>query len=185
MAGRTLRGVILVVCTGNTCRSPMAMALLRHRLAALGRHDVAVESAGTLGWNGRPATDHTVEVLAERGIDLSGHTSRRVDAELLGTADLVLAMTRNHAWAVAAHDPAAVHRTFLVGEIARLGAAHGARDGVALRDWVLAVDARRAHRRAIGRADDEIADPLGDPLETYRYTRDRLERGLGRLVELL
>src|SRR5690606_11342367 len=94
---------ILVICTGNTCRSPMAEALLRHHLRAAG-HDITVASAGTLGWNGRPATPHAVEVLAERGVSLAGHISRKLTRDLLDASDLVVAMTRTHAWAVAAHD---------------------------------------------------------------------------------
>jgi protein-tyrosine phosphatase len=177
--------VILVVCTGNTCRSPMTMALLRHRLQGLDGLPIMVESAGTLGWNGRPATEHTVEVLTEMGVDLSDHVSRRIDPEMLAASDLVLAMTRNHSWAVAAHDASAIHRTFMLGEIVRLGELEGARHDESLRDWVARVDARRTDHKRIGRADDEIADPLGEPVDTYRRTAERVQRSVDRLVALL
>jgi protein-tyrosine phosphatase len=177
--------VILVVCTGNTCRSPMTMALLRHQLDGTDRAEIVVESAGTLGWNGRPATDHTVEVLGEMGVDLSGHVSRRIDHAMLASSDLVLAMTRNHSWAVAAHDPEMMHRTFLLGEIVRLGEVVGARGDETLREWIERVDARRTEHKRIGRADEEIPDPLGEPLDTYRHTAERVQRSVNRLAKLL
>ena len=69
----------------------MAMVLLGHHLAAHGV-EARVHSAGTLGWGG-PATENSVAVMAERGLDLSGHESRRLDAGLVVGADLVLGMT--------------------------------------------------------------------------------------------
>ena len=74
--------VILFVCTGNTCRSPMAAALLRHHLGVDATIEVA--SVGTIGWNGYPATPHAVAVLAERGIDLSAHISRKINRDTGG-----------------------------------------------------------------------------------------------------
>src|SRR5438477_3601067 len=87
--------VILFVCTGNTCRSPMAAALLRHHLGVDATIEVA--SVGTIGWNGYPATPHAVAVLAERGIDLSAHISRKINRDDVERADVIIAMTRKHA----------------------------------------------------------------------------------------
>ena len=72
---------ILVVCTGNTCRSPMAEALLRDELAKLGI-DARVHSAGTLAWKGG-ASDGAQAAMAERAIDLSAHRSRRLEPEMV------------------------------------------------------------------------------------------------------
>ena len=77
-------------------------------------------------WAG-PATDHTVEVLHELGIDARAHRSRPLSRRLVKRADLVLAMTRNHVWAVVNHDPTAADRTFMIGEIVRLGGRIGPR----------------------------------------------------------
>lgn len=87
--------MILCVCTGNTCRSPMAQALLARALQKVGRGDIQVESAG-LAANGAPASPEAVAVMAEWGIDISAHRSRQVTAELLEQADRILVMTPSH-----------------------------------------------------------------------------------------
>ncbi len=175
---------ILVVCTGNICRSPMGEALLRAHLSARGL-DARVHSAGTMHWGG-PATDHTVEVLRERGLDAREHLSRPLSRDLVAGADLVLGMTRNHVWAVANHDPDAWDRTFLVGELVRLGERVGAREpGEPVRAWVERVAGTRPGGGAVGTAVDEIADPVGEPIDVYRDTAARLDAQLAGLAALL
>jgi protein-tyrosine-phosphatase len=87
---------ILFVCTGNTCRSPMAEAIARARIRAQGWRHVEVRSAGTFGNEGARATPEAVRVAEEHGLDLSGHRSAQLTPELAGWADLVLGMTRGH-----------------------------------------------------------------------------------------
>jgi protein-tyrosine-phosphatase len=90
--------LILVVCTANVCRSPMAAGLLRRRLAAdkvYARHQVL--SAGVWADAGRPASENAVAAMGERGIDISGHQSHSLTSEEIGEADLILVMTREHA----------------------------------------------------------------------------------------
>ena len=82
---------ILVLCTGNICRSPMAEALLRARLAEL-RPATHVSSAGLAALVGQPADPMAVALLAERGLDLSAHRARQVTPELVSAADLILVM---------------------------------------------------------------------------------------------
>jgi protein-tyrosine phosphatase len=160
----------------------MAEALLRHHLgddAAL-----TVASVGTIGWNGYPATPHAVEVLAERGIDLRSHVSRKISRAEVERADLIVAMTRKHAWAVAAHEPAAANRTFLLGEITRL-ARSNRRDGASLRSWVESIGERRPMHKPIGTAADEVHDPVGESIEIYRATAEVLDRLLAELATSL
>ena len=175
---------VLMVCSGNTCRSPMAMVLLGHHLASYGV-EARVHSAGTLGWGG-PATENSVAVMSERGLDLSAHESRRIDAGLVVGADLVLGMTRDHVTGVLIHDPTAVDRTFVIGEAVRLGAHVGSRrSDQSPRRWTDAVAAQRPAGRRSGRVGDEIADPVGEPLDVYRRTADRLDELTSALAGLL
>ena len=105
---RTIRRLatvtILFVCTGNTCRSPMAEGIFKQMLAerlgcdASGLPDrgIVVESAGTLGGSGGGASREAVEVCRRRGIDISRHTSRGLTVDLIQPADYVYAMGRHH-----------------------------------------------------------------------------------------
>ena len=157
----------------------MAEALLRHHLGA--DPTMPVASVGTIGWNGYPATPHAVEVLAERGIDLGSHISRKINRDDVDRSDLIIAMTRKHGWAVAAHDPEASTRTFVIGEVTRL-AREQPRNGESLRDWAEAVARNRKPDRPMGQASDEIHDPIGESIEVYRATAAVLDRLLGELA---
>jgi protein-tyrosine phosphatase len=174
----------LFVCSGNTCRSPMAMGLLAHHLAARGM-DARVHSAGTLGWGG-PATAHAVEVLAEREIDLTDHESRRLSGDVVATADLLLGMTRDHVGGVVAHEPTAGDRAFVMGELPRLGRRVGPRrPGQSLRDWCAEVSALRPANRPPGLGADEIDDPVGMGIDVYRATADRLDALCAEIAALV
>jgi protein-tyrosine-phosphatase len=87
---------ILLVCTGNICRSPLAAALLERALAARGVEGIAVTSAGTGAWDGAPASEGAYLVGLERGLDLSTHRARLLTRELVEAADLILTMARHH-----------------------------------------------------------------------------------------
>ena len=87
---------ILFVCTGNTCRSPMAEAIARKIAIERGLVDVDVGSAGTSAWDGAAASDGGLLVGLERHMDLSGHRARQLSRELVTASDLILAMGPHH-----------------------------------------------------------------------------------------
>lgn len=87
---------VLFVCTGNTCRSPLAEAIARKVSAERGLSDIDASSAGTSAWEGASASDGALLVGLERGLDLNAHRSRQLDRELVADADLILAMGPHH-----------------------------------------------------------------------------------------
>ena len=88
---------VLFVCSGNTCRSPLAEALARREVEKRGLSDrVEVGSAGTGAGGGSPASEGSAAVAATVGLDLSDHRSRQLTAELVDESDLILTMGVNH-----------------------------------------------------------------------------------------
>ncbi len=86
---------ILFVCTGNTCRSPMAQALLEEMVKEKGL-DIKVKSAGIFAFDGQEASENAIEVLKSEGIDLSNHRANIIYRDLLEEADLILTMGISH-----------------------------------------------------------------------------------------
>lgn len=87
---------IMFVCTGNTCRSPMAEGALRHLLEKEGLSDVEVISSGTGAATGYPATLYAIEAARTWDVDISGHLSKALTPDLIEKSDLILAMTPRH-----------------------------------------------------------------------------------------
>lgn len=161
---------VLVVCTGNIARSPMAQRLLQHRLADC--PDIAVSSAGTWGHEGSPMERHAAAALAELGVAEDGFLARELTPDLVVGADLVLTATREHRVAVLGHAGDALARTFTLREFARL-VSLVSRDGHqrSPAELVRAAAQARGQVRVPPREDD-VADPYGAPLRTYRRCRD-------------
>lgn len=105
--------LLLFVCSGNTCRSPMAEALMRARLPPACRWRVG--SAGTLAGDGLPASLLAQEALAEQGLSLAAHRSRSVTPELIREAGLIVVMGHHHFERIIACSPAARDKVFLLG----------------------------------------------------------------------
>ncbi|MEO8335312.1 MAG: low molecular weight protein arginine phosphatase [bacterium] len=87
---------LLFVCTGNTCRSPLAEALARKYLIERGLVSIDVTSAGTSSWDGAPASDGALLVGLERRLDVSMHRSQQLTRALVESSDLILTMGPHH-----------------------------------------------------------------------------------------
>ena len=151
---------ILFICTGNTCRSPMAQAMLQEELqqADIGRDQVQVLSAGIFASDGEKAMPQAADAMKERGLSLENHRSRRLTPKLINEAHLILGMTEEHKQAVLMMDAAASDRVFSLAEY-------------------------------VAESEDsqlqDIPDPFGHSARVYRRTADTLHEMLRKLVKRL
>lgn len=149
---------LLILCTANICRSPMAEGLARAHLTAAGHADWGVSSGGTWATDGSAASAFSLQVLAEeRGIDLSDHRSRALTLDMLQIANLVLVMTRGHKEAVQLEFPEQADKVYLLSEMAGPG-------------YDIA---------------DPIGQPLEAYRATFDEIDDLLARGLPRIIDLM
>jgi protein-tyrosine phosphatase len=161
---------ILVVCTGNICRSPMAEGFLRAALVErLGDAAPVVTSAGTAGWDGSGAMTESIRSAHERGADIRAHLARRLTPEMLDDADLVVCMAADHREAIVGARPDLEATTFTIKELVRLMEASPSGGPFDAR-----VAAAAASRNGSGAGPEDIRDPLGDPLDGYREVADEL-----------
>ena len=154
---------ILVVCFGNTCRSPVAARLLQERLDET---KWEVVSAGTDAASGKSASRIMRVAAAECGIDLSGHRSRRVTADDIRDAELVIAMSRCQTDRLLELEPGSKRRIRL------LGAFHPQAN-----TWGIPADLRRSTA-----SEEEIPDPNGEDLAFHRQCCKRLDTSVDQLA---
>jgi len=144
---------LLFVCTGNTCRSPLAEAIARAEAARRGL-DVECRSAGTSAFPGHPASPPGAVVAAERGLDLGAHRSRPLDVALVEWADAILVMARWHGETVRAGVPDAPVELLT----SYLPEGHDARDR-------------------------DVPDPIGGDLDMYARTFDVIAAAIAGLFD--
>jgi len=149
---------ILLVCTANQCRSPMAEGLMRRTLEREGRADeIRAASAGVDAMNGCRATENSIQAMAARGIDISGHRSRATTDKILQDAALILTMERAHANVLQALSPAHAERVHLLAQMA------GLESDVA----------------------DPVGSPLEDYRRTAQEIENLIELGYLRMMQLI
>jgi protein-tyrosine phosphatase len=182
---------ILVVCTGNVCRSPIAEGLLRDALVQrYGEHAPHVSSAGTAGWEGEGAMKESVAAAAERGTDISRHVARKVTGTMVEHAGLVVTMAAEHRDALSRFSPDTAHKTFTLKELVRLlehlDPLEPGPDGpepAPIADRVAAADAARAQGFGGNPHDEDVVDPLGMPMDSYRAIAWELDEWVARLMD--
>lgn len=176
---------LLIVCTANQCRSPLAEAVLGRLLRRRGI-EALVHSAG-LYEGGRAATEDARATAAAAGLDLSRHRSTEVTAELVGAADLVIAMARSHARELLVLAPDAWGRIFVLKELVRRAESAGPRrPGQPLAAWLETLDVGRTRESLLrDDPDDDVADPVGLGLDAYQRAYREIDDLLSRLVPLL
>jgi protein-tyrosine phosphatase len=174
---------VLVICTGNICRSPMAEGFLRSVMERrFGDRAPTVDSAGTQGWEGSGAQPESVVAAGEREVDIASHVARRLTPAMIGGADLVLTMAAEHRDEVVRTVPAAASRTFTLKELVRLAEAlPGAHASASVADRVAEADALRRSGFDGNPRDEDVADPLGQGQDTYRAIAWELDGLIHRL----
>lgn len=189
---------ILFVCTGNVCRSPAAERLLRHDLdgamgGIAGLSGVEVSSAGTGALVGEPISPPMANLIAAAGGDVGGFSARQLFASIVRAADLVITMTSEHRRETVTLVPAAVQRTFVLGEMANmLGRVDadevtmlaGPAASTAERLRATAAIAKRHRTPGVDPAED-IVDPYGRSTSVYADSFAQIQAALAPLVRVV
>ncbi|TDT94066.1 protein-tyrosine phosphatase [Streptomyces sp. 846.5] len=178
---------VLVVCTGNVHRSPLAERLLTQRLGSAGQL-IQVSSAGTAARQGTPMAPQSAALLAEMGGDPTGAVAHRLTADLVRGSDLVLGAAAEHREAAVRLSPQwALRRAFTLRELARLLRLEDTTGvfGPPARAAALVEGAARRRGSGGGTADDDVADPQGAPLEVARACGLRVEEAVERIVRAI
>lgn len=182
---------ILVVCTGNVCRSPMLERLLQREVdAAHGSGVVSVRSAGTRALVGSPMDERSAQLLERLGGDPEGFAARALSEQVVAGADLVLTATPEHRSAVVSLDPRALRRTFTVHELAALCSAV---PDDRLPRWeepagalAALAEAARARRGEVGRPPTTgLVDPFRRSDEVYAELEQQVREVLPDLARAL
>ncbi len=141
---------LIFVCTGNTCRSPMAEGLLQNLLPVDSEWEIS--SAGVYADDGWPVSEHSVDALREKEIDIASSTSTALTPAMIAKADLLITMTDGHRQAILAAVPKSEGKVFLLKSF------------------------------GVSKCATDIYDPVGEALDIYRRVRDEIDAALPDLI---
>jgi low molecular weight protein-tyrosine phosphatase len=147
--------IILIVCSGNICRSPMAEGYLKEKLSNLKMNNINVYSAGTLNISGKSADDNAIAACLDNGIDIRSHVSYGIIQLPVGSAGLILVMEEGHRESIIDNFPIAEGKTHLLGDFSP------------------------------DNPGCEIDDPIGLPLECFQESFKEIKTCLDLFVEWL
>jgi protein-tyrosine phosphatase len=188
---------VLFVCTGNVCRSPAAQRLLQHHLdhsvgGIAGLSGVAISSAGTGALVGEPISPPMAALVAAAGANAEGFVARQLSTDMILNANLVITMTSDHRRQTVAMLPAAVQRTFVLGELAHMLNQVEARDvteiagewgSTAERLQAMVTIAKRNRTPGVD-PDEDIVDPYGRSKSVYAESFQQVRAALEPIVRL-
>jgi protein-tyrosine phosphatase len=174
---------VLFVCTGNRCRSPFGAACLR---AVAADQFLEVDSAGLLDLGGVPSTGEAIQVARSFGLDLTSHVSKSIAEVDLTSFDLIVGFERRHIAGAVVDGGAAYERAFVLPELVRLLDGAGPLIGDDPAEQARAVLLGAHESRGVDFVPgEEVADPIGRPIETYEKVFGGINEMVGRVNEAL
>lgn len=188
---------ILMVCTGNICRSPLAQQLLAEQVSDIPA--IRVSSAGTHALVGEPMFDVTQQVARSYGLEnYEAHRAQEMTEKLLDSSDLILTMTRDHRRAVVELSPRSTRQTFTIREFARLAEVttdEALTSAIEQEEDLPVARLRAAIRTLTSRrsllptladpVEDDVVDPYKRKMEVHEASVDQLEPAIDAVISLI
>lgn len=153
---------ILFVCTGNTCRSPMAEGIFKALLKDNNIDNINVSSAGISTFEGDSANEKAIYTLRNKGIDIKSHKSRQITKEIIENSDLILTMTKSHKRMILNALPEYLNKIFTIKEYVYIN-----------------------NNEELTGKNLDIADPYGLDYNIYEKCAAEIEENLKKIIEIL